>query len=191
VKNTQTIEEYVTKQIKRGKKKLKVIRELYEKVSEGKIRIEDPSPPTTFLQYLKRLDYTLWFWTTLLLIILALLSIAVTDLLPALLPMRYVLGTIYVLFIPGYVLIEALYPEEKSLSPLERLALSIGLSLAIIPLIGLILNYTPWGIRLAPIVASTTVYSIALLITAAYRKYTLIQLAWEKARAQSRRTSRV
>ena len=167
MKNTQTIEEYVTKQIKRGKKKLKVIRELYEKVSEGKIRIEDPSPPTTFLQYLKRLDYTLWFWTTLLLIILALLSIAVTDLLPALLPMRYVLGTIYVLFIPGYVLIEALYPEEKSLSPLERLALSIGLSLAIIPLIGLILNYTPWGIRLAPIVTSTTVYSIALLITAA------------------------
>ncbi|MEM1772724.1 MAG: DUF1616 domain-containing protein, partial [Desulfurococcaceae archaeon] len=53
-------------------------------------------------------------------------------------------------------------------------ALSIGLSLAVVPLIGLILNYTPWGIRLLPIVTSTTVFTTAMLVIAAYRKYNLL-----------------
>jgi uncharacterized membrane protein len=56
-----------------------------------------------------------------------------------------------VLFFPGYVFITALFPEKKELDNLERLALSLGLSIAIVPLIGLLLNYTPWGIRLIPL----------------------------------------
>lgn len=40
------------------------------------------------------------------------------------------------LFMPGYALVESLYPRGgDELSPLERLALSIGLSLAVVPLI--------------------------------------------------------
>ncbi|MHB8987039.1 MAG: DUF1616 domain-containing protein [Eubacteriales bacterium] len=41
---------------------------------------------------------------------------------------------------------------------IERVALSFGLSIAVVPLVGLILNYTPWGIRLAPILASLLVF---------------------------------
>ncbi|MEM1828890.1 MAG: DUF1616 domain-containing protein, partial [Desulfurococcaceae archaeon] len=79
------------------------------------------------------------------------------------------------LFIPGYSLVEALYPREEDLSPLERMALSIGLSLAVVPLIGLILNYTPWGIRLLPIITSTTIFTITILVIAAYRKYNSVK----------------
>jgi Predicted membrane protein len=71
---------------------------------------------------------------------------------------------------PGYSIVEALYPRGDELAPLERLALSIGLSLAVVPLVGLILNYTPWGIRLIPIVISNTALTIALLTVAALRK---------------------
>jgi uncharacterized membrane protein len=39
------------------------------------------------------------------------------------------------------MLIEALYPRKEDLESLERLTLSIGLSLAVVPLIGLFLNY--------------------------------------------------
>ncbi|MEM0366280.1 MAG: DUF1616 domain-containing protein, partial [Acidilobaceae archaeon] len=84
---------------------------------------------------------------------------------------RYVLGTIYTLFLPGYATIEALYPREEDLKPLEKLALSIGLSLAIVPLLGLILNYTPWGIRLEPVLATLALYITATTIIALYRKY--------------------
>jgi uncharacterized membrane protein len=82
-----------------------------------------------------------------------------------------VLGSILVLFLPGYVLVEALYPRQEELGQLERLALSIGLSLAVVPLIGLTLNYTPWGIRLKPVTITLTAYTLALLAVAAYRRY--------------------
>lgn len=73
-------------------------------------------------------------------------------------PVRVVLGLPFVLFFPGYTLIAALYPRKTDLDGIERLALSLGLSLAVVPLIGLVLNYTPWGIRLGPIVTSLTMF---------------------------------
>jgi uncharacterized membrane protein len=90
--------------------------------------------------------------------------------------LRIVFGSIFVLFIPGYSLVEALYPKEEDISPLERLALSIGLSLALVPLIGLILNYTPWGIRLNPILISLSLTSLILLIISSYRKFNIFRL---------------
>jgi len=73
-------------------------------------------------------------------------------------PVRIVLGLPFVLFFPGYVLVAALYPRRDDLDGIERLALSLGLSLAVVPLVGLALNYTPWGIRLTPILVGLTVF---------------------------------
>ncbi|MGC9308291.1 MAG: DUF1616 domain-containing protein [Thermoplasmatota archaeon] len=73
------------------------------------------------------------------------------------LPGRAVLGLPLLLFIPGYTLVFALFPGQD-LSMVERLALSMGLSIAIVPLIGLGLNYTPWGIRLDPLLAALTAF---------------------------------
>ncbi|KUH34440.1 hypothetical protein APY94_02060 [Thermococcus celericrescens] len=88
---------------------------------------------------------------------------------------RKALGLAFVLFFPGYVFITALFPEKKELDSLERLALSFGLSIAIVPLIGLALNYTPWGIRLTPILVSLTVFNTAFALTAIYRRETAIE----------------
>jgi uncharacterized membrane protein len=87
-----------------------------------------------------------------------------------------VFGSLFTLFLPGYSLIEVLYPREDELSPLERLALSLGLSLALVPLVGLLLNYTPWGIRLDPVMAALSMLTLALLLVSAYRKYGLLRL---------------
>jgi len=80
------------------------------------------------------------------------------------------LGLAFVLFFPGYVFITAIFPERKELDNLERLALSFGLSIAIVPLIGLGLNYTPWGIRLIPILVSLTIFNVAFALIAIYRR---------------------
>jgi uncharacterized membrane protein len=64
---------------------------------------------------------------------------------------REFLGLPLVLFLPGYSLIAALFPAKSDLDGIERTALSFGLSIAVVPLIGLGLNYTPWSIRLVPI----------------------------------------
>jgi uncharacterized membrane protein len=55
--------------------------------------------------------------------------------------------------------------------------LSIGLSLAIVPLDGLMLNYTPWGITLAPIMVSLAVFSETLASGAMVRKYRYYKLS--------------
>lgn len=53
---------------------------------------------------------------------------------------------------------------------IERLALSFGLSIAVVPLIGLALNYTPWGIRLDPIVISLVLFTLIMAAIAHYRR---------------------
>jgi uncharacterized membrane protein len=74
------------------------------------------------------------------------------------------------LFFPGYTLITALFPGKSGLQGIERLALSFGLSIAVLPLIGLILNYTPWGIRLHPILISLTVFIMTMCTIAFLRR---------------------
>ena len=101
--------------------------------------------------------------------VLSALLILAVALLPGS-PLRAALGVPFVLFFPGYSLISALYPGKGDLDGVERVALSIGLSLAIVPLIGLALNYTPWGIRLAPTVASLFLFTLSMSILSAYRR---------------------
>jgi len=87
--------------------------------------------------------------------------------------LRILFGVAMVLFIPGYALIAALFPAKGDLDGIERVALSFGLSIAVVPLIGLALNYTPWGIRLDPILASLTLFTIAMTGIAWYRRLLL------------------
>ena len=59
--------------------------------------------------------------------------------------LRIILGIPFLLFFPGYALMAALFPKREGMYGVERIALSFGLSIAVVPLIGLILNYTHWG----------------------------------------------
>ncbi len=172
----ETLEELVLR-YKRKRSRLEAIKRAYDEWVEGKIKLVDPSPPRDYVEYLARLEYSLWLWLSLTLVALTLLSIYLTDIIPSIIYLRYVLGSVFVLFLPGMSLIEALYPVESELSPLERVALSIGLSLALVPLVGLVLNYTPWGIRLTPILVSLTILTVGLLAVASYRKYYVSRLA--------------
>ena len=84
--------------------------------------------------------------------------------------LRILFGVPLVLFIPGYALIAALFPAAKDLDGIERVALSFGLSIAIVPLTGLALNYAPWGIRLDPIVTSLCILTVGLCLAAQFRR---------------------
>ena len=78
-------------------------------------------------------------------------------------PVRIILGLPLVLFLPGYSLIATLFPRKADLDGIERIALSFGLSIAITPLLGLALNYTPFGIRLSPVLIVLSVFTISLV----------------------------
>ena len=88
------------------------------------------------------------------------------------------LAVLLVLFIPGYVLVAALFPgalmpEKLEIDWVERIALSFGLSIAVVPLLGLLLNFTPWGIRFAPILATIAGFTFGVGYAAYWRRMQL------------------
>ncbi len=75
---------------------------------------------------------------------------------------RTALSLSLVIFLPGYALIAMLFPEKTGLESMERIALSIGLSVAVVPLIGLGLNFTSWGIKEVPLLTSLSAFTLLL-----------------------------
>ena len=88
-------------------------------------------------------------------------------------PARIILGLPFILFFSGYVLICALFPRKEDLDIIERLALSMGLSIAVTSLMGLVLNYTPFGIRLYPVTFSLFLFMLLMSAVAMYRRRTI------------------
>ncbi len=87
--------------------------------------------------------------------------------------LRIVLGLPFILFFPGYALVGVLFPRQRSLGGIERAAIGFGLSIAVVPLIGLILNYTPWGIRLYPLLIAVAAFICATSAVAWWRRWRL------------------
>ena len=86
---------------------------------------------------------------------------------------RPIIGTIVVLFVPGYAFIAALFPQKATLANGVRLALSFGLSIVIVPLLELALNYTRWGIQLGSTLIVIVVFTLLCSIVASVRRYRL------------------
>jgi uncharacterized membrane protein len=83
---------------------------------------------------------------------------------------RIILGLPFLLYFPGYALTSALFLDKKEMEPVERFAISCGMSVAIVGLIGFGLNYTPWGIRLEPVLFSITIFIIVISSSAMIRQ---------------------
>ena len=88
-------------------------------------------------------------------------------------PVRVVLGLFMVLFLPGYALIAALFPAKDDFDGIERFALSVGLSIAVVPLMGLALNFTPFGIRLVPVLVSISAFTLLMVTVSVFRRNAL------------------
>jgi uncharacterized membrane protein len=108
--------------------------------------------------------------------------------------LRIILGIPFVLFFPGYVLTIALYPRKSGLGDIARVVLSLTLSIAVVTLIGLILNYIAWGIRMESMLYSNVAFIFIITIIAWLRRkrlpedelfnigFTLMLPSWGKSR---------
>lgn len=121
---------------------------------------------------------TLWYWATVVLVVATTITIfAIPDSDYPLVYLRIALGILFVFFFPGYAFVRFIFPAKlpKSFAGLtrvqiettsentnnvEHVALSVGLSLAFVSIVGLILNYTPEGITLT----STTLLLLSLTV---------------------------
>lgn len=142
---------------------------------QGKIVLKDQLPLSFTLK-----DYILSVHAYWYLLIIAVAAVTATLILAnlertpivggILLYARYLLASVFVLFLPGYSFIKALFPV-KEIDNVERIALSIGMSLAIVAINALILNYTPWGISTTPITLSLLGLTLTLSTAAVVREH--------------------
>ena len=105
--------------------------------------------------------------------------------------LRFAIGVVAVLFAPGYALVSALFPDRRLESPffgsiehrsngsdavvtvLERVVLAVGLSVCMVPLIGLGLNYLPGGVHSSAFLKGVGITTVLLTGIAAARRYSL------------------
>ena len=87
---------------------------------------------------------------------------------------RIPIGLVIALLLPGYVLLAALYPRRQDLDIIDRFALSIGASVALLPLMALLLDRLPWGIRPLPIALTLAIWLVSIATVAAWRRARLV-----------------
>jgi uncharacterized membrane protein len=132
-----------------------------------------------------------------------LLLLALTDLLvllplTGLGVLRVPFSLLLAAFLPGYALIAALFPKRgrttagadgtdrpddhavpgrllagRSISGIERVLLSVGTSVAVVPLIGLVLDATPAGLRLVPVTLSVSAFTVIAALAGIRRRWAL------------------
>jgi len=173
--NPKTVEELVKLlQPKYPVSEQKILEYILRLQDQGKIVLEEhsASSPPLLKNYIFSTKAN-WYWTA---IAVAVATMAFVFTIPEdaypFVYVRYVFGSIFILFLPGYSLIKALFPT-KELDNIERTALSIGMSLALVAITGLLLSCTPWGIRVVPITLSLLGLTVVFSTTALLREYNL------------------
>lgn len=84
-------------------------------------------------------------------------------------PLRVLLGLPFLILFPGYSLMVALFPKRSDLPMFERMAFSVGMSIALVPLIGLALNYA-WEIRIYNLLTSLATFIAVTSAIGWYRR---------------------
>jgi hypothetical protein len=160
--------------------KKEIIKALDQLEAEGKINFNmELGKSISFGTYLFSFE-SAWYW---LIIAVALGTILTVFTIPQdWYPMAYirnVLGLIFVLFLPGYTFVKAVFQRKlpfktssESFDNIERLVLSIAMSIALTPIIGLILYYTPLGIGMTPVTLSLLALTVLFATAAMTREYT-------------------
>jgi uncharacterized membrane protein len=117
-------------------------------------------------------ENTLGFRITIIIgVIAALTAFVIPENLYPWIYVRNFLGIVFVFFLPGYafvkVFLENSFNRDKALKDInriEQIALSVGLSIAITSLMGLLLYYSPWGLNIEAIVI--TIFAITFILAA-------------------------
>jgi hypothetical protein len=142
-------------------------------LDEDKIRIVENKVYSSLASYILS-PFSFWFWGAVVPTVASLGLVFFTS--GFALYLRYVFASLLVVLLPGYSLAEALYPKKELDKP-TRLVVSIGLSLALVPLVGLVLNFTPFGVRLLPVVFSLSGLTFLLLLIALGKKHAFYKLS--------------
>jgi len=141
-----------------------IVSALNQLEKEGKIDKRLRVPRLTFYQFIKS-PRELWFS---IIYLITTLNIIFWYLIPEeennLVWIRYIIGTLFILIIPG-ASVTYFLKIDKIIGSLEKFIIIVLMSIAISPAVGLILNFTPWGVD--PIVLLVVLSLFSYLLSGA------------------------
>ena len=156
-----------------------VTREVKKLQRKGLLMLEEPTIPTSHFSGFLLSKKSLWFWATICLTLIALISILFfPETGTSLSYLRYAFGFLLAVFLPGYCLTETLFPGKEVIGEIERFTFSIGLSFAVTALVGLFLSFTPPGLTLSTALLALGSIVIVLAIVALLRRYGAEKITW-------------
>ena len=157
-----------------------IIKSVTRLQAEGLIKLENQAMRSnTFATYLKTGE-AIWYWVIIMTGLLT--AVAVFTISENMYPWIYarnVLGVVFVLFMPGYSFVKAFFPANVfaktsisgSLETIIRVALSIGMSIALVSIIGLLLYFSPWSLDLTSVVLSLLAFTSVFATAAVVKEY--------------------
>jgi hypothetical protein len=122
-------------------------------------------------------EATGWYWIMIALTLVSSIAVLLIGEVGTLSYIRYVSASLLVLFLPGYALLRAISPskaqtlgEPNNMYSITRLSLSIVLSIAIVSVIGLILDFSPLGVTLDSLALSLSLFTVIFSTIALFRE---------------------
>ncbi len=149
-------------------------RELYSLIFSRQVEVAE-TRLTSFPQYLRTWRFGMRVWLFVGAIVVSVFLAGILQSSFPLIVFRWIAGTFLVIIAPGYAFAYMLFPSRNRLSGLNRIALTIALSLFLVPTVALVLNYTPIGIHSAPMVALLALISALFLFLGAEGEFRLLR----------------
>jgi uncharacterized membrane protein len=147
--------------------------------AEGLLRLQNQTPQSLNLANYLKTDDAVWYWLTILLeVTTVILFLGLSESANPWFFARNVLGLIFILFLPGFTFTKAILPISKSsdmasrsLEAIEQIALSIGISIAVVSIVGLLLYHSPLGLNYGIVVLCLLAITFVLATAAVFREY--------------------
>jgi uncharacterized membrane protein len=127
-------------------------------------------PKAKSFEVLKRVKHDRWIEIIVLFTLLTMVIVYFVAGDSPLFVVRYVLGFVFVLFLPGYCLVNILFIGANRIDPVETVVLSVALSFGIAGLAGLFLGLSPVGMNFTSIIISLNAIVLGLAVVAFVRK---------------------
>jgi uncharacterized membrane protein len=179
-RNPDTIEQLIAQIIQDNKEvsEDEIISLLHELEDEKKLKLAEAVFPMSAKDYVFS-SKAVWYWVTMAISIFAfIIFFTVNASFFPVIYLRNLLGLVFVLYLPGYALVKTLYPlnvplktRTITLDSIERIVLSLGLSIVVTTLSGLLLYYTPIGLNFEPVNTCILVITLVFANWGIYREY--------------------
>jgi len=98
---------------------------------------------------------------------------------------RRVSGFAFLLMAPGYSLLALIFPKPREMDLTSQLGLSMGVSIALTTIFGLILNYTLVGINSTSVLIAETIFVVVCSAVALWRRKTIYEENMSEASSEA------